>query len=91
MPSPAVNIRELKTRLSHYLRMTKAGQVVEITERGRPIGRIIPISSSLEERIASMTQAGLVRWNRRKLQPRTPAARSRGGKTVADILVEGRR
>ncbi|RTH21386.1 type II toxin-antitoxin system Phd/YefM family antitoxin [Thermus scotoductus] len=33
-----VSIRELKNRLSHYLRLAKAGQTVEITERGKPVG-----------------------------------------------------
>ncbi|WP_374687443.1 type II toxin-antitoxin system Phd/YefM family antitoxin [Promineifilum sp.] len=37
-----VGIRELKSGLSEYLRRVKAGETIVITERGRPIGRIVP-------------------------------------------------
>ncbi len=67
MPTSAVNIRELKARLSYYLRLTKSGQVVEIRERGRPIGRIIPTVAPLEDRIDVMVRSGLVQWNRKRL------------------------
>ena len=90
MPASSVNIRELKARLSYYLRLTKSGQVVEIRERGRPIGHIIPIVAPLEERIEVMMRSGLVRWNRKRLPPRSPVAQAKGGKSVADLLVEDR-
>lgn len=54
-----VSIRELKSRLSHYLRLTKAGGSVVITERGTPIGRIVPAAAPVESRIDVMVQAGL--------------------------------
>ena len=66
MPTSAVNIRELKARLSYYLRLTKSGQVVEIRERGSPIGRIIPTVTPLEDRIDVMVRSGLVKWNRKR-------------------------
>ena len=34
------NISELKNRLSHYLRLVKAGEVVEIVNRKIPLARI---------------------------------------------------
>jgi prevent-host-death family protein len=37
-------IRELKAHLSAYLRQVKAGGTVVITDRGEPIGRIVPIA-----------------------------------------------
>jgi antitoxin (DNA-binding transcriptional repressor) of toxin-antitoxin stability system len=33
MKEITASIRELKSRLSHYLRLAKRGQIVEITER----------------------------------------------------------
>ena len=39
-------IRELKSKLSAYMRRVKAGETVVITERGKPIGRIVPVSAS---------------------------------------------
>lgn len=85
-----VSIRELKSRLSHYLRLTKAGESVVITERGTPIGRIVPTAAPLEERIEAMVQAGLVIWNRKKFHPILPVAKARGGRTVAKLLIEDR-
>lgn len=48
MTQVIVGIRELKARLSEYLRQVKAGETVIITEHGRPIGRIVPEPESLE-------------------------------------------
>ncbi|MCI0774033.1 MAG: type II toxin-antitoxin system prevent-host-death family antitoxin, partial [Chloroflexi bacterium] len=42
MVERSVGIRELKNRLSKYLRAVKAGQTILITDRGRPVGRLIP-------------------------------------------------
>jgi prevent-host-death family protein len=85
-----VSIRELKSRLSHYLRLVKAGESVEITERGTPIGRIVPTILPIEDRIEALAQSGLVLWNKRKLIPLAPVARVRGKHTVADLLIEDR-
>jgi prevent-host-death family protein len=85
-----VNIRELKNRLSHYLRLIKAGKSVEITERGKPIGRILPTVLPIEDRLEALAQGGLLLWNKRKLKPITPVARARGKQTVSDLLVEYR-
>ena len=53
----------LKTSLSAYLRQVKAGEEVLITERGRPIARLLPIAgpSSLAEHLNEMERKGLLR------------------------------
>ena len=38
------NISDLKNRLSHYLRLVRAGEVVEILERKVPLARIEAVS-----------------------------------------------
>ncbi len=91
-----VSIRELKSRLSHYLRLTKAGESVVITDRGIPIGRIVPIGKHLDERLAAMQQAGQAEWSGRKLASMAPVAKVakvatvRGRRTVAQLLVDDR-
>ncbi len=90
METVKVSIRELKNRLSHYLRLAKAGQTVEIAERGRPVGRIVPITPPLEERLEAMAKLGLLVRGKGKLPPRSPVARTRGAKGVADLLIEDR-
>jgi len=86
-----VNIREFRTHLSAYLRRVKAGEVVEIAERGKPIGRLIPEGMPVEERMKMLAQMGWVVLGRGKLRPRKPVARVKGKKTVAEMLVEERR
>ncbi len=84
------SIRELKSRLSHYMRLTKAGESVVITERGIAIGRIVPVGKGLDERLAAMQEAGQVQWSGRKLAKMKPLARVRGKRTVAELLVDDR-
>ena len=90
MKETRVNIRELKSRLSHYLRLAKGGESVEIMDRGTPIGRIIPTGFPIQDRIEAMAQSGLLLWNKRKLKRMAPVARVRGKRTVADLLIEDR-
>jgi len=90
MGQTSVNIRELKSRLSHYLRLTKAGEFVVITERGTPIGRIVPTATPVKERMEAMAQAGLVLWNKKNLKAMLPVAKVHGKNTVADLLIEDR-
>ena len=85
-----MNVRELKSRLSHYLRLAKAGESVEITDRGTPVGRIVPTILPVEDRIEAMARSGLLRWNNRKLKRRAPGTSVNGKRTVADLLVEDR-
>jgi prevent-host-death family protein len=91
MKEITASIRELKSRLSHYLRLAKRGQIVEITERGKPVGRIVPVACPLEDRLEAAIRSGLVSWNGRRLHPRAPVAKVRTSKTVAELVVEGRR
>ncbi len=86
-----VSIRELKNRLSHYLRFTKANRTVEITDRGRPIGRIIPLGMTAEERMEEAAKSGLITWMGKKLGPSKPMVKTKGAIRISDIVVEDRR
>jgi prevent-host-death family protein len=85
-----VGIRELKTQLSAYLRQVKAGGTVVITDRGKPIGRIVPLTEPIKTQLDSLQQAGLIAWSGKKLSALAPAARTQGERTVADLLLEDR-
>jgi prevent-host-death family protein len=37
-----VSIRDLKNRLSEYLRLAASGQEVAVTSRGKPVARLLP-------------------------------------------------
>ena len=93
MAQTRVSIRELKSRLSHYLRLIRQGESVVITDSGVPIGRIVPmaVGQGLEERLAALSESGVARWSGHKLAHHRPVARSRGRKSVAQLLVADRR
>ena len=63
------SITELKNSLSAYLRSVKAGEEVLITDRGRPIARIVPVSpsDSIEERMDDLERRGLLKRGTGKL------------------------
>jgi prevent-host-death family protein len=85
-----VGVRELKAQLSEYLRRVKSGQTILITERGKPIGRIVPEEKSLEGRMQQLAKAGFVSWNGERLPPREPAVINPGPKLISDLVSEGR-
>lgn len=90
MASTSVGIRELKTHLSRYLRELRPGSSLTITERGRPVARLVPIEPSLDDRVLEMVELGLVAWNGQRLSPAHPVARRSSKPSVAKILLEDR-
>jgi antitoxin (DNA-binding transcriptional repressor) of toxin-antitoxin stability system len=68
----AIPIRELSHHTARTLALVKAGETVEITERGKIIGRIVPVDPVDDVR-ARMTAEGRMR----------PASRGR-----ADLLAD---
>ena len=62
-------VSELKARLSEYLNQVKAGMEVLITDRGKPVARLVPISRSkdLKESLVRMEKQGLIRLGSGKL------------------------
>jgi prevent-host-death family protein len=65
-------VSELKARLSEYLNQVKAGMEVLITDRGKPVARLVPISRSkdVKESLVRMEKQGLIRLGSGKL-PKT--------------------
>jgi len=45
-----VGVAELKDNLSRYLRAAEGGAEVEVTDRDRPIARIVPVRSAANAR-----------------------------------------
>lgn len=85
-----IGIRGLKAQLSSYVQEAKAGNVVVITERGRPIAKLTPIRPTVEQRVDELIEAGLLEWSGQRLSPFTPEIATRGDKTLAELLVEER-
>jgi prevent-host-death family protein len=94
MKQTTAGIRELKNHLSAYLRRVKAGETITITDRGTPIGQIVPSKGderTVEEKLQALREAGLAEWNGQKLKPRDPIAEVNGDRMVSDMLLEDRR
>ena len=65
-PMHMVGIKELKNKLTHYLRLTKEGGKVIVTDRGTPVAIIhslkhVEVDAGIEERLASLATQGLIR------------------------------
>jgi prevent-host-death family protein len=85
-----VGIRDLKEQLSRYLDQVKTGATVVITDRGKPIGRIISIAPSLDERLQQLAAANVLAWSGRRVSAEPPAVHNNEAKTVAELLLEDR-
>lgn len=90
MTQMTVGVRELKAQLSRYMRQVKTGATVVITDRGEPVGRIVPLEASAAARQREMIAIGMAAWSGRRLAPVPPAPQVRGDRTVADLLLEDR-
>ncbi|MCX6053305.1 MAG: type II toxin-antitoxin system prevent-host-death family antitoxin [Chloroflexi bacterium] len=90
MAEMRVGTRDLKNKLSEYLRRVKAGEIITVTEHGKPIGQIVPIKISIEEKILNMVTAGQAAWNGQKLKPYTPKAMNNSNQQISDLVIEDR-
>lgn len=90
MRAISVGTRELKNHLSQYLRYVKAGEMVIITERGKPVGQIVPIQEDLSERQKKLAEAGVIEWNGQPLPIYQPKATNRSQQLLSDLISEQR-
>lgn len=62
-------VSELKASLSEYLSKVKAGEEVIVTDRGKPIARIVPVASSaaVPEHLRELERKGLIKIGTGKL------------------------
>jgi prevent-host-death family protein len=42
----SIGVRELRQQASRYLREVERGDAIEVTDRGRPVARLVPIPRS---------------------------------------------
>ena len=62
-------VSELKARLSEYLNQVKGGAEILITDRGKPVARLAPLSRTrdFKESLVRMEKQGLIRLGPGKL------------------------
>lgn len=85
-------VAELKAHLSRFLASVKAGGEVVVTERGRPIARIVPEHHEDEQdRMARLRRAGIAKGPGEPLGEeflRRPRAQDPEGRLRRDLLAE---
>lgn len=85
----AVNVAELKNRLSHYLRIVRRGQPILVRDRDRVIARIEPAGGSGAaagddaDRLADLEARGIIRRGHGRISAEVLARRP---KVKADVL-----
>jgi prevent-host-death family protein len=85
-----VGISEFKATLVAQLRKVKRGETVIVTERGRPVARLVPEPATSSEKLQLLIRAGHYQWNGRRFDPPRPKATVLDGGTVAELISEGR-
>jgi prevent-host-death family protein len=84
-------IKELKNRLSYYLREVKKGEKILITERKKVIATIVPVERVTEDaRLLSLVKEGFAVWRGGKPAGSRAPVKIKG-KTVAEMVLEDRR
>jgi prevent-host-death family protein len=84
-------IKDLKNKLSHYLREVKKCEKILITDRDQVIATILPVERGEEDsKLLSLVKEGFASWRGGK-----PAGSHRPvkieGRTVSKIVLEDRR
>jgi prevent-host-death family protein len=90
MRQMAVGVRDLKARLSEYLKQVAEGDVIQITSRGKVIARILPSSDRRKTDPMALVSEGLANWNGKRVPVRKPKFGLKGGKLASDLVLENR-
>ena len=85
-----IGVRELRQHASRYLAKVRLGETVEVTERGRPIARLVPVPDDLW---SGLVAAGFVRppadpTPLAQVQPVRLTSGASLGQTLADMRDE---
>jgi prevent-host-death family protein len=90
MRKKSIDITELKETLETRLEEVREGSSMVITEEGKPVARLVPMSEHVEERLQKLIDSGGASWSGQKLPPAVPRITLRGTKTITDLLLEDR-
>lgn len=90
----SVGLRVLKNQTGAVLRRVRAGETVELTDRGRPIALILPLgggsAADLASTLRELAASGRITWSGGKPRGLASPPKVRGA-SVADAVIEDRR
>ncbi|MBI1726843.1 MAG: type II toxin-antitoxin system prevent-host-death family antitoxin [Candidatus Rokubacteria bacterium] len=92
-PQPTVGVRDLRARLSAYLRSVSNGASITIRDRRRrPVARLVPVLRSPESELLNrLADQGILRRGVGK-PGQGPRVKSRGRRRLlSDVVIEDRR
>jgi prevent-host-death family protein len=87
-----IGIRELRQNASHYLRMVRDGESIEITDRGEPIAMITPIRKNETSRERLIREGRLIPAEdpTRGFDDIVPVKRRPGEPSLSQLIIEER-
>lgn len=87
-----VGVRELKSRLSEYLRRARDGERVVVTDRGQPVAVIsAPSEPPIDAYLEALARQGLLRRGIGKPRGSSRPVRLKKGPPMSQTVIEGRR
>lgn len=88
-----VGTKELKNRLSHYVRRVRAGEIVQITDRGTVVAEIRAIAptSAEDAALAALEAAGTITRGEGGAGSFRPIKVRRRGVRLSDLVIRDRR
>jgi prevent-host-death family protein len=84
-----VGVRELRQNLSVYLDRVKEGETLEVTEHGRPVARLAPLTAAEGSTLDRLVADGRVRPGRGNLAD-LGVPGSSAGLSLSDVLLRMR-
>ncbi|HEY8692162.1 MAG TPA: type II toxin-antitoxin system prevent-host-death family antitoxin [Chloroflexota bacterium] len=87
-----VGVRELRQNASAVLRRVQAGEILEVTDRGRPVARLVPIKplSPFEQMVADGRVRRATTTLTEVMRKFPPVPRPPGMPSASEILAEMR-
>lgn len=87
----SVGVRALRNNLSEYLRRVREGELLVITDRGKPVGELGPAAGGRNAELARMlVRKGVAEWSGGKPKGLSGAPRPKAG-LVSVAVIEDRR
>jgi prevent-host-death family protein len=88
---PTVGIRQLRNKLSLYLKQVEQGKRIEVTNRGEVIALLVPAKlRKLDEKLLVLVEEGLASWTGGKPRGASQPVKGRG-RSLSEIILEDRR
>ncbi|MCF8084310.1 MAG: type II toxin-antitoxin system prevent-host-death family antitoxin [Deltaproteobacteria bacterium] len=90
----SAGVKDVKNNLSRLLARVRAGEVVVITDRGRPVARIVKEDqqgNAVREALLPLVERGLIALPNHSVLKDQVSALKVPGKPVSEMVIEDRR